>query len=130
MVQGKYIPFTTDRITTKGFSGEPIDTDQAVSIHWNDLDNYKSRKSTFYIAEEDCPFQILFGQDFIDSERLFIPNPEANIFSVGGKVKGKFTVPSLRKVFQGGSNNSSQPSNIELGPSSQEEEDEDEDEER
>lgn len=89
VAQGKYTPITTDVFTTRGFSGEPIETDQAVSVDWNDLVNYKSRRSLFYIARECCPFQVILGQDFIDSERLFIPNPEANIFSVGGKVKEK-----------------------------------------
>lgn len=114
VAKGKYSPMTVEAISTKGFSGKPVETNQAVSVKWNDLTNYKSRTSTFYIAPQGCPFGVAFGREFIDAENLYIRNPNANIFSVGGIVKRRLWNP-FRRRSQNGSEHSPPPSDIEIG---------------
>lgn len=117
VAQGGYIPMATDKVITKDFQGELAVTQQAVSVEWNVADNYKSQKTNFYIAKEKAPFQILFGRDFMDSERLFIPNPEVNILSNGGQVKKNPKLPLSHKRSGKSGEHSSEPADIELGAS-------------
>ena len=92
-----YRPTDDNTEFSEDFSGSPVKSAGKVKLRWQGIEVHKDRLTIFEIAPEGSPIDVLFGKSFMDTEKVFVPNPEPHIFS--HRVVKKIEVCYLSATF-------------------------------